>query len=71
MPPAPMQDHAGRHRPRPARHRTSSPIASPGAGTDDHLQLVLLQAATGVRLTHVVFQGDPQLRTAMLGRQVD
>jgi len=45
--------------------------ASPGVGTDDHLQLVLLQAATGARMTHVVFQGDPQLRTALLGRQVD
>jgi tripartite-type tricarboxylate transporter receptor subunit TctC len=45
--------------------------ASPGVGTDDHLQLVLLQAATGIRMTHVVFQGDPQLRTAILGKQVD
>lgn len=45
--------------------------ASPGVGSDDHLQLVLLQAATGTRFVHVVFQGDPQLRTAVLGRQVD
>lgn len=46
-------------------------FGSPGVGTDDHLQLVLLQEAAGVRLSHVVFQGDPQLRTALLGRQVD
>jgi tripartite-type tricarboxylate transporter receptor subunit TctC len=45
--------------------------ASPGTGTDDHLQLVLLQAHTGTRFVHVVFQGDPQLRAAVLGRQVD
>ncbi|MBR0679860.1 tripartite tricarboxylate transporter substrate binding protein [Roseomonas eburnea] len=45
--------------------------ASPGVGTDDHLQLVLLQAQTGTRFTHVVFQGDPQLMAAVLGRQVD
>jgi tripartite-type tricarboxylate transporter receptor subunit TctC len=45
--------------------------ASPGTGTDDHLQLVLLQEAAGIRLSHVVYQGDPQLRTALLGRQVD
>ena len=45
--------------------------ASPGVGTDDHLQLVLLQAATGTSFTHVVFQGDPQLMAAVLGRQVD
>jgi tripartite-type tricarboxylate transporter receptor subunit TctC len=45
--------------------------ASPGVGTDDHLQLVLLQAATGTRWVHVVFQGDPQLMAAVLGKQVD
>jgi hypothetical protein len=45
--------------------------ASPGVGSDDHLQLVLLQAATGTRFVHVVYQGDPQLRTAVLGKQVD
>lgn len=45
--------------------------ASPGIGSDDHMQLVLLQTLTGIRLSHVVYQGDPQLRTALLGRQVD
>ncbi len=45
--------------------------ASPGVGTDDHLQLVLLQAATGTRFSHVAFQGDAQQRTALLGKQVD
>lgn len=45
--------------------------ASPGIGTDDHLQLVLLERAAGVRITHVAYQGDPQLRTALLGGQVD
>ena len=44
---------------------------SPGVGSDDHMQLVLLEQAAGVKLTHVVYQGDPQLRTALLGRQVD
>jgi tripartite-type tricarboxylate transporter receptor subunit TctC len=46
-------------------------FASPGIGTDDHLQLVLIQQATGARLNHVVFQGDAPIRTAILGRQVD
>ncbi|MFC7542533.1 tripartite tricarboxylate transporter substrate binding protein [Siccirubricoccus deserti] len=45
--------------------------ASPGVGTDDHMQLVLLEQAAGIRLSHVVYQGDPGLRTALLGRQVD
>jgi tripartite-type tricarboxylate transporter receptor subunit TctC len=44
---------------------------SPGTGTDDHLQLVMLQQAAGATLTHVVFQGDAPMRTALLGRQVD
>ncbi len=46
-------------------------FASPGVGTDDHLEMVLIGEATGARFVHVVFQGDPQLRTAILGRQVD
>ncbi len=45
--------------------------ASPGVGSDDHMQLVLLQQAAGIRLSHVVYQGDPGLRTALLGREVD
>lgn len=45
-------------------------FGSPGIGTDDHLLLVLLQQATGTRFNHVAFQGDPQIRTALLGRQI-
>ncbi|MCX8133953.1 MAG: tripartite tricarboxylate transporter substrate binding protein [Roseococcus sp.] len=48
----------------------SIPFGSPGVGTDDHLLLVLLQKETGTRFNHVAFQGDPQIRTAMLGRQI-
>ncbi len=44
---------------------------SPGVGSDDHMQLVLLQQAAGITLTHVVYQGDAPMRTALLGRQVD
>lgn len=44
---------------------------SPGIGSDDHLQLILLQVATGIRLTTVNFPGSPQIRTALLGRHVD
>lgn len=45
--------------------------ASPGVGSDDHMQLVLLEQVAGIKLTHVVYQGDPGLRTALLGREVD
>jgi tripartite-type tricarboxylate transporter receptor subunit TctC len=45
-------------------------FGSPGIGTDDHLLLVLMQKETNTRFNHVVFQGDPQLRTAILGKQI-
>ncbi|UPY37953.1 tripartite tricarboxylate transporter substrate binding protein [Sediminicoccus sp. KRV36] len=45
-------------------------FGSPGIGTDDHLLVVLLQQATGLRFNHVAFQGDPPIRTAILGRQL-
>lgn len=46
-------------------------FASTGVGTDEHLALVLFQAAAGVKLVHVPFPGAGPMRTAMLGRQVD
>ena len=46
-------------------------FASSGAGTDDHLQLVLLQEAAGIRMTHVTYPGSAPVRTALLARQVD
>lgn len=46
-------------------------FATSGAGTDDHLQLVLLQEAAGIRLTHVTYPGSAPVRTALLARQVD
>jgi tripartite-type tricarboxylate transporter receptor subunit TctC len=45
-------------------------FGSPGIGTDDHLLMVLIQAATGLRFNHVAFQGDPPIRTAILGNQI-
>ncbi len=36
-------------------------------GTDDHLALVLFQAATGTRLNHVPYNGAGPLRSAVLG----
>ena len=45
--------------------------ASAGVGSDDHLQLVLLQEAAGISMTHVTYPGSAQVRTALLSRQVD
>ena len=43
---------------------------STGIGTDDHLQMVMFEALTGVKLLHAPFQGAGPLRTAMLGGHV-
>ena len=45
--------------------------ASPGIGTDDHLQLFLLSVLTGVRITNITYAGDTPMRTALLRREVD
>ncbi len=44
---------------------------SPGIGSDDHLQLVLLQLAAGIQMTNVNFPGSSQIRTALLGRHIE
>ena len=56
---------------RARREPDSLSFGSPGIGSDDHLQLVLLQLAAGIRLTAVNFPGSSQIRTALLGRHVD
>lgn len=46
-------------------------FASPGIGTDDHLQLHFLTVLTGARITNVSYTGDAPMRTALLTREVD
>jgi tripartite-type tricarboxylate transporter receptor subunit TctC len=43
---------------------------STGAGTDDHLQMVMFEELTGTRLLHVPFNGAGPLKNAMLGGHV-
>ncbi|WP_432297297.1 tripartite tricarboxylate transporter substrate binding protein [Rhizobium panacihumi] len=43
---------------------------SSGVGTDDHLAIILLGAATGTNFTHIPFSGAGETRTAILGSQV-
>ncbi|WP_105383099.1 tripartite tricarboxylate transporter substrate binding protein [Neorhizobium alkalisoli] len=45
-------------------------FASSGVGTDDHLAIILLGAATGTTFTHIPFSGAGETRTAILGSQV-
>ncbi|KAF1048571.1 tripartite tricarboxylate transporter substrate binding protein [Xylophilus sp.] len=41
-----------------------------GAGTDDHLGLLLFERAAGVRLCHVPYKGASDVRVALMGGQV-
>lgn len=56
---------------RAKRAPDSVSFGSTGIGTDDHLALVLFQAAAGVRLLHVPYPGAGPLRAALLGGQVN
>jgi tripartite-type tricarboxylate transporter receptor subunit TctC len=44
---------------------------STGVGTDDHLALVMFEAATGTDLNHVPFNGAGPLRNSVLGGHTD
>lgn len=43
---------------------------STGAGTDDHLQMVMFEELTGTKLLHIPFQGAGPLKTALLGSHI-
>ncbi len=43
---------------------------STGVGTDDHLQMVMFEEATGTKLLHAPYQGAGPLRAAMMGGHV-
>lgn len=45
-------------------------FGSSGVGTDDHLAIILLGAATGTKFTHIPFSGAGETRTAILGSQI-
>ena len=45
-------------------------VGTTGAGSDDHLAMLLFQKSAGVRMTHVPFKGAAEVRTALTGRQI-
>jgi len=45
--------------------------ATPGAGSSNHLGMLLLEQRAGVRMTHVTYKGGGPMIQAMLGNQVD
>nr|WP_246700431.1 tripartite tricarboxylate transporter substrate binding protein [Variibacter gotjawalensis] len=44
---------------------------STGAGTDDHMALVMFEEVAGVKLNHIPFRGGGPLGIALLGKQID
>ena len=44
---------------------------STGAGTDDHMALVMFEEAAGIKLNHIPFRGGGPLGIALLGNQID
>jgi tripartite-type tricarboxylate transporter receptor subunit TctC len=41
-----------------------------GIGSDDHISALLLERATGIKMTHVPFKGAADVHSAVLGRQI-
>jgi tripartite-type tricarboxylate transporter receptor subunit TctC len=47
------------------------PYGSTGIGSDDHLAALAFERAAGVSLLHVPFTGTSQIKTALLGGQIE
>ncbi|MEO3476009.1 tripartite tricarboxylate transporter substrate binding protein [Roseomonas sp. CAU 1739] len=47
------------------------PYGTAGIGGDDHIAMLLMEEAAGVRLNHVPFNGTSQLLVPLLGGQLD
>ena len=46
-------------------------VGTTGAGSDDHLAMLLLEKAAGIKLSHIPFKGSAEVRTALLGKVID
>ena len=67
MPTAPIRSLAERDRGGAGGAGHASPTPRPASAPTTTCNWCCCRQAAGVRLSHVVFQGDPQLRTALLG----
>jgi putative tricarboxylic transport membrane protein len=45
-------------------------VGTTGAGSDDHLAMLLFERATGAKLNHIPFKGAADVRTAIAGKQI-
>jgi tripartite-type tricarboxylate transporter receptor subunit TctC len=46
-------------------------VGTTGAGSDDHLAMLLFQKAIGGKMVHVPYKGASEVRTAVAGQQID
>ena len=45
-------------------------VGTTGAGSDDHLAMLLFERATGTKMNHIPFKGAADVRTAIAGKQI-
>jgi tripartite-type tricarboxylate transporter receptor subunit TctC len=45
-------------------------VGTTGAGSDDHLAMLLFERAAGVKMNHIPFKGAADVRTAIAGKQI-
>lgn len=45
-------------------------VGTTGVGSDDHLAMLQFQKIAGVKMNHIPFKGDADVRTALAGKQI-
>jgi len=66
-PPRTLQDFIAAARRQPG----DLPYGTAGIGGDDHLAMLVTEQATGIRLTHVPYNGTAQILPSLLGGQLE
>ncbi len=46
-------------------------VGTTGIGSDDHLAMMLFERIAGVKMNHIPFKGAADVRTAIIGKQID
>jgi tripartite-type tricarboxylate transporter receptor subunit TctC len=45
-------------------------VGTTGAGSDDHLAMLMFEKIAGVKMNHIPFKGSSDVRTALVGKQI-
>ena len=46
-------------------------VGTTGTGSDDHLAMLMLKRQAGVKFNHIPFKGGADVRSALIGKQID